>query len=62
MPIAGGAWQKALSDAWRRAGIGAPRGNQNALNHGLYTKAAIEERRQVRTLIRQSRKLLQDIE
>jgi uncharacterized protein YjcR len=44
------------------AGSGAPRGNQNAVTHGLYRKAAIEERRQVGTLIRQWRKLLQDIE
>jgi hypothetical protein len=43
-------------------GSGAPRGNQNALKHGLYRKAAIEERRQVGALIRQSRRLLQDIE
>jgi uncharacterized protein YjcR len=43
-------------------GSGAPKGNQNALTHGLYRKAAIEERRQVEALIRQSRKLLQDIE
>ncbi len=43
-------------------GSGAPRGNQNARKHGLYTKAAIEERRQLRVLIRQSQKLLQDIE
>jgi uncharacterized protein YjcR len=27
-------------------GSGAPRGNQNALKHGRYTKAGIEERRQ----------------
>ncbi len=43
-------------------GSGAPRGNQNAVKHGLYRKAAIEERRQLRALIRQSQKLLQDIE
>jgi uncharacterized protein YjcR len=43
-------------------GSGAPKGNQNALKHGLYTKAAIEERRQVRALIRQSRKVVQGIE
>jgi uncharacterized protein YjcR len=42
-------------------GSGAPRDNQNALKHGLYRKAAIEERRQLRALIRQSQKLLQDI-
>ena len=43
-------------------GSGAPRGNQNALKHGLFTKEAIEERRQVRALIRESRKLVHDIE
>jgi uncharacterized protein YjcR len=42
-------------------GSGAPIGNQNALKHGLHSKAAIEERRQVRALIRQSQRLLQDI-
>ena len=36
-------------------GSGAPRGNQNALKHGLYTRGAIEERRQLRALMRQSR-------
>jgi glucans biosynthesis protein len=43
-------------------GSGAPRGNKNALKHGLYTGEAIEERRQLRTLMRQSRLLIQDIE
>jgi uncharacterized protein YjcR len=43
-------------------GSGAPRGNQNARKHGLYTKAAIEERRQLRALIRQSQQLLNDLE
>jgi hypothetical protein len=42
-------------------GSGAPRGNQNALKHG-YTREAIEERRQLRTLMRQSRLLIQDID
>jgi glucans biosynthesis protein len=41
---------------------GAPLGNQNALKHGLYTREAIEERRQMRALLRQSRKLIQQIE
>ena len=40
------------------AGSGAPRGNQNALRHGLYTREAIEERQQVQDLLRQSRSLL----
>jgi uncharacterized protein YjcR len=43
-------------------GSGAPRGNKNALKHGLYTREAIEERRQLRVLMRQSRMLIQEIE
>jgi uncharacterized protein YjcR len=43
-------------------GSGAPKQNQNAFKHGLFTEQAIEERRQVQALLRQSRKLLQDIE
>jgi uncharacterized protein YjcR len=43
-------------------GSGAPRGNKNALKHGRYTREAIEERRQLRTLLRQSRMLIQKIE
>jgi hypothetical protein len=39
-------------------GSGAPRGNSNALKHGYYTRTAMAERRQIRELIRQSRKLL----
>jgi hypothetical protein len=43
-------------------GSGAPRSNKNALKFGLYTREAIEERRQLRALVRQSRKLIQQIE
>jgi len=43
-------------------GSGAPRGNKNALKHGRYTREAIEERRQLRTFLRQSRRLIQKIE
>ena len=43
-------------------GSGAPRGNKNALKHGRYTREAIEERRSLQGLVRQSRKLLFDIE
>jgi uncharacterized protein YjcR len=42
-------------------GSGAPKRNQNALKHGVYTRQAIEERKQVQALLQQSRKLLQDI-
>ena len=33
-------------------GSGAPRGNKNALKRGLYAREAIEERRQLRALMR----------
>jgi hypothetical protein len=42
-------------------GSGAPRGNQNALKHGLYTREAFAERRQVSELVRQSRELIAKI-
>jgi uncharacterized protein YjcR len=43
-------------------GSGAPKGNQNALKHGVFTKQAIDERREVRALIGQSRKLLEGLD
>jgi len=42
-------------------GSGAPRGNQNALKHGLYTRNAREERRLVQDLLRQSRALVKTL-
>jgi hypothetical protein len=42
-------------------GSGAPKGNQNALKNGFYTKEAREERRRIRELLRDSRKLLRDL-
>jgi uncharacterized protein YjcR len=43
-------------------GSGAPKGNQNALKHGLYTRETIEERKEVTALIRASKELLVRIE
>jgi len=43
-------------------GSGAPKKNRSAFKHGLFTRGAIEQRKQVQALIGQSRKLLQDIE
>ena len=40
---------------------GAPLGNKNAVKHGQYARQAIEERRQLGELIRQSRELLEKI-
>ena len=40
---------------------GAPKGNQNALKHGLYTAEAKEMRRLVRELTRLSKDLIEKI-
>ena len=42
-------------------GSGAPRGNKNALKHGLYTQQALKERRRLRDLLRQSRQLIRSV-
>jgi uncharacterized protein YjcR len=42
-------------------GSGAPRGNKNAFKHGLFTREAIAERRQLQALLRESREVLQKI-
>jgi len=39
-------------------GSGAPRGNNNALKFGLYTREAIAERKRLRNLVQQSRKVM----
>jgi uncharacterized protein YjcR len=42
-------------------GSGAPRANQNARKHGLFSSDAIAERRQIQALLGEARKLLQDM-
>jgi hypothetical protein len=42
-------------------GSGARRGNKNARKHGLFTRGAIAERRQVRALLDEARKLLREL-
>ena len=42
-------------------GSGAPRGNKNAMKHGLYTRKAIKERRKMKDFLRQVRQQLQAI-
>ena len=42
-------------------GSGAPRGNQNARQHGLFTKVAIAERKQIQAMLTDARKLLQEM-
>jgi glucans biosynthesis protein len=39
-------------------GSGAPRGNRNALKHGMYTRREIEGRRRLRMLIDEAEELL----
>ena len=40
---------------------GAPRANQNARKHGHFTGDAIAERRQIRVLLDEARKLLEEM-
>ena len=40
-------------------GTGAPKANQNARKHGLFTRDAIAERRQIQALLGEARKLLE---
>jgi hypothetical protein len=42
-------------------GSGAPRANQNARTHGLFTGDAIAERRQIQALLGEGRKLLEEM-
>ena len=42
-------------------GSGAPRANQNARRHGLFTGDAIAERKQIQALLGEARKLLQEM-
>jgi uncharacterized protein YjcR len=42
-------------------GSGAPKANQNARKHGLFTRDAIAERRQIQALLGEARKLLEGI-
>jgi len=43
------------------AGSGAPYGNSNALKDGLHTRAAIDEGRRLRDLVRRSLRLVREI-
>ncbi len=42
-------------------GSGAPKTNQNARKHGLFTGDAIAERRQIQALLGEARKLLEEM-
>jgi hypothetical protein len=42
-------------------GSGAPRANRNARKHGLFTRDAIAERRQIQVLLGEARKLLEEM-
>jgi hypothetical protein len=42
-------------------GSGAPKANQNARKHGLFTRDAIEERREICVLLGDARKLLEEM-
>jgi hypothetical protein len=59
VPLAGGARQKRCRMHGGAPGSGAPRANQNARRHGLFTREAIAERKQIQALLGEARKLLQ---
>ena len=40
---------------------GAPRGNRNALRHGLFTGSAIAEQKQIQDLLADVREMLQEL-
>ena len=61
LPVAGGPGQKALPHARRRTRIRSPRVATRTL-HGLYTSEAIAQRRKLKELVRESRKLILKIE
>jgi hypothetical protein len=42
-------------------GAGAPKANRNARKHGLFTRGAIAERQQIRALLGEARKLLEEM-
>jgi hypothetical protein len=42
-------------------GSGAPKANRNARKHGLFTRDAIAERRQIQALLGEARKLLDEM-
>ena len=61
VPLAGGARQEALPHARRCTGIRRAKANQNARKHGLFTRDAIAERRQIQALLGEARKLLEEM-
>ena len=42
-------------------GSGAPKANQNARKHGLFSRDSIAERRQIQALLGEARKLLEEM-
>jgi len=42
-------------------GSGAPRANYNARKHGLFTRDAITERRQIQALLGEARRMLEEM-
>ena len=42
------------------AGSGAPKGNRNALKHGLYTREMLKEREELMQLMREARATLEE--
>jgi hypothetical protein len=61
VPLAGGARQEALPHARRCGGIRRAKGKPKPRKHGLFSRDAIEERREIQALLGEARKLLEEI-
>ena len=61
VPLAGGARQETMPHARRCTRVRRAKGNQNARKHGLFTRNAIAERRQIQALLGEARKLLEEM-
>jgi uncharacterized protein YjcR len=61
LPGTGRHRKEALPHSCGAKGSGAPRGNRNALKHGVFTKDAIERRAFLRKQIREAQKLLKEL-
>jgi hypothetical protein len=61
VPLAGGARQEALPHARRRTGIRRAKGKPERAQARLFSRDAIEERREIQALLGEARKLLEEI-
>jgi hypothetical protein len=61
VPLAGGERQERCRMHGGARGSGAPKANQNARKHDLFTRDAIAERRRIEALLGEARELLEEM-